>query len=122
MGRSRANGLGAQVGGGNANMVLLSDVLSEPVSCYWIPTGVYCPVRACSSERRGPPTYNRVHDETAGIGRIARYGWGGAAHSEGSSPNQLRSSATGQQAPVTDPIPYPNRNRRRRRGLERLTS
>merc|ERR1719290_102323 len=103
-------------------MVLLSNVLSGPVSRYWAPTGVYCPVCACSSERRGPPTNNRVHDQAASVGRVARCERGGAADSEGSSPNQLRSTATSQQAPVTDPLPYSHCDRRRWRSLGRLTS
>merc|ERR1712072_138344 len=68
--RSGADRLGAQIGGRNANMVLLSNALSGPVSCYCIPTGVYCPVRACSSERWGPATYDRIHDQTTGLGAL----------------------------------------------------
>ena len=103
-------------------MILLDNVLSGPVSCDCVPTGVCGPVRACSSERWGPATYDRIHDQTTGLGRIARYEGGGAANGKRSSPNQLRSTATSQQAPVTGPIPYSNCDRGRWRSLGRLTS
>ena len=103
-------------------MILLSNVLSRAVGRYCASTGAYRPVRTSSPECWGPPTYNRVHDQTAGVGRITRYEWGDAANGERGSADQLRSTATSQQAPVTGPIASSNCYFGRWRSLGRLTS